>query len=82
MKLQRATQVALKFKSAGTDPYQLYSTTTKETPPTYQPLVSSLRKLTIANQVTYSNVTLESPNINTINVGNTTPLKGQTLLKD
>lgn len=48
----------------------------------YQPLVSSLRKLTIANQTAYSNVTLETPDLHSIDVGNTTPIKGQTLLKD
>jgi len=58
------------------DPYQLYQTTKKGTPPAYQPLVSSLRKLTIANQMTYSNVTLENPTLHTIYVGNTTPIKG------
>ena len=76
LKLQKATQVALKFKSSAVDPYQIYTTSTKETMPSYQPLVSSLRKLTIANQTTYSNVTLESPDLHSINVGNTSPIKG------
>jgi hypothetical protein len=58
------------------DPYQILTSNNKEPMPSYQPLVSSLRRLTIANQTTYSNVTIETPDLHSIDVGNTTPIKG------